>query len=605
MTKKQDDFLKFLITQKDKAKKNTKEFIERNKRDVSLYEGKHIVTAQTIVDAGGDIVTASNIQAENRYKKPSKMIFTNTESAKSTIFDRLPDLVFKSRNEGSDLKRQLIEGIYEYLKDKLDLMTFANESLHWFVLSGFNIGFVDYVVKKYDAQQFDEETGEPLFDELGQPLTYTKYDYDDPIVYTGDPKKNYYSEASKYSISMDKVPYNIREEMINVDIIKSVYGEKVEVDAVESTSDEDGMQTKSKDANLARTWFFTGNIPSKHKKYVKSWDVEAEYYIVFTKKKILYQKRRKRRQCKLIRWYAQPNTFFGFGYGKIGEAYQESKELRREQISRNADYHAFAKLLLKNDGDSKENPELYKDPRSNLVVPYTSQEPSYLTPPDIGNAVVSDLEKTESDAQAAFGLLDISTGAQNSNTVDTATGQTIFAEAAARKMKAAKRSIMLYYRAIVIELFKQCQENWEDPKPITLTDDDGVTEEVMVTKDDLADIDFDKDLDIDAESVSVNKDVVREQMIALYDKVKDDPLVERKKVFSDMLRKGFGVTNPDRYIKEASEVEAGTLLVNPETGEQFVVGDSGEVVSQQAQQEMAQPSGEQVAQTQSAVLNQG
>ncbi|MCH9739500.1 MAG: hypothetical protein K0U38_01475 [Epsilonproteobacteria bacterium] len=600
MAKKKKDFLQFLITQKDKAKKHTKQFIERNKQDVSLYEGKHIVTAQTIVDAGGDIVSASNAQSENRYKKPSKMIFTNTESAKSTIFDRLPDLVFKNRNEDSDIKRQLVEGVYEYLKDKLDLMTFANDSLHWFVLSGFNIGFVDYMVKSYEAQQFDE-SGEPVMDEFGEPMTYEKFEYDDPIVYTGDPSKNYYSEASKYSIDMSKVPFNIREEMINVDLIKDIYGETCEPDAVESTAD-DG--TKTKDANLARTWFLTGNIPSKYKQYVENWDVEAEYYIVFTKKKILLQKRRKRRQCKLIRWYAQPSEFFGFGFGKIGESFQENKELRREQISRNADYHAFAKLGLKNDGDEKVNPELYKDPRANLVIPYTSQMPEFITPPDIGNSVITDLEKTESDAQAAFGLLDISTGAQDSSTVDTATGQTIFAEAAARKMKSGKRAIMLYYRAIVIELFKQCQENWTDPKPITLTDDDGITEEVMVTKEDLADIDFDKDLDIDAESVSVNKDVIREQMIALYDKVKDDPLVDRKKVFTDMLRKGFGITNPDRYIKEASNVEPGTPLMNPETGEQFTVGEAGEVVSQQAQDEMAQPSGEQVAQSQGAVLNQ-
>jgi len=601
MTKKQDDFLNFLIAQKTKAKKNTKEFIERNKRDVTLYEGKHIVTAQTIVDAGGDIVTASNVSAENRYKKPSRMIFTNTESAKSTIFDRLPDLIFKNRNEDSDLKRQLIDGVYEYLKDKLDLMTFASESLHWFVLSGFNIGFVDYMVKSYEAQEFDEETGEPVLDEMGQPVTYTKYDYDDPIVYTGDPKKNYYAEASKYSIDMNKVPYNIREEMMNVDLIKDIYGEVVEADAVESTSDdEEGKKTK--DANLAVTWFLTGNVPAKYKKYVKNWDVEAEYYIVFTKKKILLQKRRKRRQCKIIRWYAQPNQFFGFGFGKIGESYQEAKELRKEQIARNADYHAFAKLLLKNDGDAKENPESYKDPRANKVIPYTSEQPSYLTPPDIGNSVLTDLEKTESDSQAAFGLLDISTGAQNSNTVQTATGQSIFAEAAARKMKWAKRVIMLYYRAVVIELFKQCQENWTDPKPITLTNDEGITQEVMVTKDDLADIDFDKDLDIDAETMSVNKDVIREQMISLYDKVKDDPLVDRKRVFSDMLRKGFGVTNPDRYIKEANDVEPGTPLVNPETGEQFVVGETGEIVSQQAQTEMAEPGGEEAPQTQGAVL---
>jgi len=598
--KQNEDFLKFLHTQIDKAKKHTEQFTNRNKQDVNLYDGKHIITAQSVIDAGGDVITASNLQTDSRYNKPSRMIFTNTESAKSTIFDRLPDLVFKSRNENSDEKRQIIEGTYEYLKDKLDLMTFANESLHWFVLSGFNIGSVDYMRKSSEVQQFDDVTGEPLFDEEGQPLTYTKYDYDDPIVYSGDPQKNYYAESSKYSIDMSKVPYNVREELINTDLIKDIYGVEVQSSNIESTSDEDDKTDKN--SNLAKIWFYTGIIPAKYKKDVENWDVEAEYYIVLVKKKILLQKRRKRRQCKIIRWYAQPNKFFGFGYGKIGEPYQEAKEQRKSQIARNADYYAHAKLALENNGDETVDPESYKDPRANLVIAFTSKKPEYITPPDIGNSVMTDLEGNDSDAQAAFGLLDISTGAQNSNTVDTATGQTIFAEAAARKMKTAKRMIMSYYRSIVIELFKQCQENWEDPKPITITNDDGITEEVMVTKDDLADIDFDKDLDIDAESVSVNKDVVREQMISLYDKVKDDPIVDRKKVFTDMLRKGFGVTNPDRYIKEANQVEPGTPLMNPETGEQFVVGDTGEIISQENQAELAQPGGEQAPQSQGAVL---
>ena len=139
---------------------------------------------------------------------------------------------------------------------------------------------------------------------------------------------------------------------------------------------------------------------------------------------------------------------------------------------------------------------------------------------------------------------------------------------------------MKFYRACVIELFKQCQDNWTSDKILKLTDEDGNSEDVIVNADDLKDIDFDQDIEINAESVSVNKDVVRQQMIELYDKVKDDTLIDRKVIFKDMLRKGFEINDPDHYLKQ-SEIAPGTTLINPQTGEQFTIDESGELLPAQ------------------------
>jgi len=593
-----DEFLGFLTDQTDKAKKHTQKFIDRNKRDVDLYEGKHIKSIMSSVE-GGDIVSMYNTSREQRYNIVDRMIFTNTEGAKSMIFDRPPELVFKSRNANGDTKKQIIMGIYEYLKDKLNLMEFANQSLHWFVLSGFTGACIDYVSKYYQAQSFNND-GTPEMDEMGKPVTYTKYTYDDPVICTNNPKKTYYSGSSKFSVDMEKVPYYVREEAINIDEVKATYGAKVKASEV-----EEGDDKEESNAKLAKIFFYYGQVPKKYSDKVESWDVGAEYYIVFTKDKILFSKRRKRRQSLISKWYSQPNQFFGFGFGFIGEPYQLAKEQRRGQISRAADVSAFAKIAIKNDGDEKTDPESWKDPRENLIIPYTSNKPEYLTPPSIGDSVIVDLNKTESDAQSAFGLLDISTGAQKSSTVQTATGQTIFADAAQKRIKYGKGLYMEFYRACIIELFKQCQENWVDPKLITITDDDGNTQEVEVTKKELADIDFDKDLDIDPEGITVNKDVIREQMIALYDKVKDDPLVDRRKIFGDMMRKGFGVTNPERYIKKASEVPPGTVLIDPQTQQQYTADEQGTITSQEAQEEMSTPTSDsgQVPTPQQGVQN--
>lgn len=596
MAKKQDEFVSFLHTQIDKAKKFTEKFIERNKRDVELYEGKHVITPSSVVDAGGDIVSVYNTSLEQRYSVVDRLIFTNTESAKSAIFDQTPELIFKARNKEATAKEQIVKGVYEYLKDKLELRDFANDALHWFVLSGETTAYIGYKSEFYDAQAYDE--GEPIFDELGEPVTYRKAVYDDPTVSVCDPKKTYYAPASKHSIDMSEVPYNVKVDSMDVDLIRKTYGIKVEADVEEEEEEED---IKDKTSNLATIYFYTGRIPANQKDYVEDWDPTAEYYVILTKKKILLQERRKRRQSKRAKWYSHPNQFFGFGFGKIGEPYQLVKEQRRGQLHRAADVMAFAKLAVKNDGEEKLNPEEWKDPRENLVVPYTSQKPEYLTPPTVGDAVLKDLEQTESDAQAAFGLLDLSAGAQESTTTQTATGQTIFADAAQKRLKYGKGIFMSFYRQVVIEIFKQCQENWEEKKIITITDENGETAEVRVGKEELMDIDFDKDIDIDPESITANKDIIREQMIALYDKVKDDPLVDRKKVFADMVRMGFGVANPDKYIKEASEVEPGTVLIEPQTGQQYIVGEGGEVVSQEVQAEMGQP-GVRTAQTQQGLM---
>ena len=124
-----------------------------------------------------------------------------------------------------------------------------------------------------------------------------------------------------------------------------------------------------------------------------------------------------------------------------------------------------------------------------------------------------------------------------------------------------------------------------------ITDEDGESENVIVNASDLQDIDFDHDIEINAESVSVNKDVVRQQMIELYDKVKDDPLIDRKVIFKDMLRKGFEINDPDRYIKQ-SEIAPGTTLVNPQTGEQFTIDESGELLPAQQNADTAPSSPE-------------
>jgi len=192
--------------------------------------------------------------------------------------------------------------------------------------------------------------------------------------------------------------------------------------------------------------------------------------------------------------------------------------------------------------------------------------------------------------------MDISTGSQSSSTVDTATGQSIFADAAEKRVRKAKKTLMRWYKSEVILLLKLCQANWQSEKLAEITDDQGETMEVTVSAQDLSDIDFDKDVDIDPERVSINKDVLRAQAIELYNITKDDPLVERKEVVKHVYQNGFNVKDPERFIKD-QELVPGQQLIDQQTGQVYIVDESGSVVSQDSMGNMAEPTGENMPPT--------
>lgn len=596
MKKKEEKLtlLNLLNSRKERAEKFTSdEFINQVKRDIEAYQAK----MPGISDILGSKTSNRLQQALNyRYDYVIPMVFTNTEAAKASLFERLPDLIIKSRGKDDDVKAMKINAVYEYLKDKLDLDTFAWNAAHWFILSGFVSATIGYKTETHKEKVYDKDKKEVMLDENGEEVVQEKYDYDDPIIEVDDPLKTWFAPSSKFDVDANSVDYKIWWDALDSSFIKKEYDEDIEGNYEDQYSTGNEKEPLKNDCKKVKSYFYCGKLPEEVKDEVDNYDENSEFYIIFTPQKILYIQKKPRKSYKLCRWYANPTDFFGYGYGKIGTPFQREKSVRVGQRIRLADIAAYPKYTVKNDGKNKIDPNQLKDPRDSIVLEYSEEAPGILQPGNL-SGVVSEAEKSaESDAQAAFGLLDISSGAQESSTVKTATGQTIFAEASQRRIKQAKRIFMKFYRSCLIELFKQCQDNWDSEKLVTITDEEGNSQEVSITKNDLQDIDFDKDVVIDAESVSVNKDVVREQMIALYDKVKDDPLIERKIIFKDMLRRGFEITNPDRYIKQ-SNLPTGTQLIDPSTGEQYTIDEGGELVPASQMAETAPSSPDQNIQT--------
>ena len=579
-----------LLKQRKKISKDWTEdkFTNRVKTDLKNYKAD---PPEIIETTNIDLIEVFN----RRYNFTIPLIFTNHESMMASMFDRVPELIFYSRGKDDEEKKMKLEAIYEYLKDKLDLESFMTDAAWWFILSGFVSSHAGYSQKTKEMPVLNEETGEPEGDN-----SYVDYVDDDPTLEVDDPFKVYFSSESEFSYSGSGVPYYIRYKLMEIEDIKRVYDKEVEADAKIQTNGDPNISEEAKvDLDRVKVYFYYGTLPKKvadtnnqEHEELAEWSHDKKYYIAFTDKDILHIEEQDVKMCRLAKWHGAPNEFFGFGIAKLLQPFQKEKSIRRGQQVRFADVAAFPKILLPSGGDWDK--KSLRDPREGITLTYDKDEgkPEYMAAPNLGSSVADANNLADQDAQQASGMMDISQGAQSSSTVDTATGQTIFADAAEKRMRLAKKKFIKFYRENVILLFKLCQENWSSEKLVRITDDKGDSAQVPVSAADLQDIDFDTDIDVDAESVSINKDVLRAQAIDLYDRVKDDPLIERKEVFTDMLKQGFNVRNPERYLKD-NPVPAGTQLVDPQTGQSFVVGEAGELIDQATMDEMAQPSGGQ------------
>lgn len=565
------------------AKSFTKPFQEDVKKCVKDYEAEDVDTSTLL-----NIDLAETVN--RRYKFTIPVIFTNQEAMISSLFDRVPDIVISQGGEKDAEKKKKVEAAYKYLTDKLSIQWFMNDAAWWFILVGFAAAHGRYKQESETVPVLDEMTGEPMIDPMtGEPVTREVYTYDDPVLETGDPEKEYWSPESKFTVKGDEVPYYFREKAMSVEQVKDIYGKKVEPDTVLENVSADKKQENSTEFKRVKCYFYYGDIPRANKGEVKDWDNEAVYYIVMTDKEILYKEKLDEKYCKLIKWYGAPNKFFGFGIGKVLRNFQKEKSLRRGQQMRYADVAAYPKILLP--AGTTVDEKALADPREIPTMMFNGENPpSYLSPPDMSNTLVMSDQKADEDAQKAAGILDLSAGSQGSIT-DKATGQAIFAEASERRMRQAKRRFVEFYEQVVIMLLKLAQKNWDSTKLVKITDEEGGEMEIEVSAADLKDVDFDTDVHIDGESVSYNKDVLRSQAIEFYNMTKDDPLINRKPVIADTIKDGFNRSDPERYLQDPV-VPPGTVLIDPQTQQQFTVNETGELVGQQQEMAMGEPTGD-------------
>lgn len=537
--------LQLIIQRKEIAKSFTKEFHDEVKKCINDYQVKDQRRETGVHD--------KHVQ-KKRYTFNIPYIFATHESLMASFFENVPDILITGRSKAHEEVEAMLKAVYAYFQDKLDLDEFLNVSAWWFFLIGFVRSTAGYkIVEGEPAPQLDSD-GNPMLDEVGEPIVIPQFEYHDPIIDIDDPLKVYYSPDSEFSISGDKIPYSLILKLLDPDEVENTFGVRVEPNAEVDVSDPK-MKGEKEDLKRCELIFYCGQLPSTLEDFEQhglEWKYGKEYYVVTDGKQILHAEE-KRKSSKYARYFNIPREFFGYGIGKTLRDIQKEISIRKGQKVRYADLHAFPWLSV--DGSTKIDQNALMDIEKRKPLIYTEKKPEYIMPPNMSDALIKIDEEDRSDAQFISGMLDLSKGAQQTTTVKTATGQQLFAQSQDKRLQKARKVIAKYYREVVIELFKQAAENWEDEKQISYYSDDQQVE-MTVQKSVLQGVDFDTDVDFNLDSASVNQDILSQRWISLLDQAKTIPEVAKvDEVWKKTMREAFKVNNPEAYTQEPLPME--------------------------------------------------
>lgn len=540
--------LDLLNTRYKVAKSYTKKFREEVKKSVEDYKCEKQDTSTKVHN--------KHIKASTRYDLTIPYIYSTHESILSSVFEKGAELVISDKGSQDETKALAIKALYEYLRDKLDLDSFYWNSAWWYLLVGFvsSHQFYDMVIKGQSPVMGQD--GQPLLDEMGAPVTTPVYEWNDPRTIVDDPKKTYFAPDSEYTIDGKLVPYIVREKLMeSKDLEKKYELKEGDIESTEKLEVGDDYKEAKENDDIKRTYckYYCGRVPEKESAEIVDWDADTEYYITFVSNRVLNVSVSDKKTT-LSRWFAAPTDFFGFGLGKTLRSSQKEMSLRRQQQIRYADQYAFPWLAV--DAATKVDQRALQDITKRQPLIYTDKPPQFLVPPTTPQTLTDMDNMARSDAQFISGTLDLSKGAQESNTVKTATGQQLFSQSQDKRINKIRIELGAYFRQCVINICQLARDNWDDEKVLQVAGEEGEVVEVTINKEILDSIDFDTDIDIQLDTITVNKDTLASRSIELYDKVKDDPQVDRRKVFSKMLKEGFGVKNPESYMLDPND--AGT-----------------------------------------------
>jgi len=503
------------------------------------------------------IQEASIVDLSNKIHIP--YIFSTIESGLPTIFERIPTIILTQRGKMDREFTEFASKIWNYLNEKLRLEEEIENVGTMFKLIGMGQLKYGWEIKTTTVTQ-EEQTFIQTEEGTIPQTVYNEYQVpvkNLPFVKSVNYSSIFYSPESVFTTDDEEneIPYIICRYVKTQEEIEQQYevklnDEDLELLNLQEISPElanDSILKEFSEGDLKRGVIYEYyGLLSKKLTDDPDWEADKNYYLVYNKNKILKKPEAMfKKPFLLIGNYGIPTEFWKFGEAKVLRELEQDVSLGRSRMMDIRDKYG-TKVAIP-EGTQVDEAAL-KRPADFTIMRFSgNQIPVYVTPPPIPEALLIALEQSRTDLQMASAQLDISRGGQQS-TVKTATGQTIFAQAAEKRLNRQKKKIGNLIKALARNLLQLCGENWDEEELVKITDIpiEEIQQKSYLEK--LKKVGSLYDISIDQESVSLNRETIAAQAIALYREVKDDPLVNRQEVLKEALKVGFGVQDFDRFL---------------------------------------------------------
>ncbi len=535
-----DDFLQILKTRLGLAERFSGRRNENVKKWIKDYK------LETILEAGIEGLS-------NKIQIP--YIFSTVESGLPTIFERMPQIIMTQRGKMDREFTNFASKIWDYLVSKLGLEEEIENIGTNFKLLGMGVAKYGWEVKKRNTI-VEEQV--PINETESQTIQkmYPVPIKNQPFVKEMKYNSIYFSPESVFKMDDEdnEIPYIICRYVKTKEAVEQEYGIKVDDDELEMlnlseidpdlASEDLAKEFRESDLKRIVLYEYYGLLPQEFAG--KDWEADQNYYLVFNKHRIYKQPEPiDKKPFLLLGNYGLSTDFWKFGDAKVLRELEHDISLGRSRMMDIRDKYG-TKIAIP-EGTTVDEAAL-KRPADFTIMRFSgNQMPVYVTPPPIPEAIMIATDQSRSDIQMAAAQLDISRGGIQS-AVKTATGQTIYAQAAEKRLNRQKKKIAMFIKALARNLLSLCGENWDEEELSKITDIplDEIKQAGFLEK--MKNIGTLYDISIDIESVTMNRETMAAQAIALYREVKDDPSIKHEEVLKDALKIGFNIIDTDRYL---------------------------------------------------------
>jgi hypothetical protein len=581
-TKPDNDLLELLnirLSLSNKFAKNWQDDVKKWQKDYNI---------QTIKDAKFE-------NLDNQMQIP--YIFSTIESGTSNIFEKFPQIIMTQRGKEDREFTEFAESIWDYLKEKLNLEEKCEDAGMSFLTDGQSTTKYGWDLELTEIQEpMTDETGQPVMGADGQPMTEpvnvpTK---NLPFVQIHEFNTVLFSPESKFVLDdVDNlIPYVICVKTLTKDQAEEDYEIKVEdeeletinLDEIEKTGEltkEENSKDLSTDLKRVKVYEYYGILPKDYLDKKDNYKAKNNYYQVFTKKRLIKEPVQiKKKPLLNLGHYGLPNRFWRFGEPKVLRELEQDVSLGRSRIMDLRDRQG-TKVGVPQGTEFDE--ESFKKSRDYTFLRYIGNSPPiYINPPPLPETLMTSIQQSRDDIQMASATMDISRASME-NTVDTATGQKIFAGETNKRNAKKKKKIARYLKALAQNLLILCGENWDEDTFAQITD--LPVEEIQKRnyKQLLAELGNDYDVEINIDTLGDTKETDAANAIALFRDMKDSQYINQEELIKFVLETGFKQKDATRFLNGniSPETMIAVLQKLLETG--IIAEEDAQVIIQKMQ----------------------